>query len=396
LEALPVIAAASNSQPLDLQQLQQLMQAQMQQWQGLQLQGGVATAQQQEKYQQLLLRQQQQQQLVAMASQQGVYHMQQQQLLLPDRAAPAQHFVHFQHAHTPAQQQQLVLAVAVDPQYLQAATQPAAEGTAGAAVLAPARAEQTAAAAAAEGVLGVRAADALQQGGGADAGVASASSQQQVLQVIGQLRQHSTCVAGQLQQLVMLWPAAGEAVVQPDSSDAAAGAVATAAGAEVALPHDLQQLLQLCLQQQVAVDLQLLSMEQLVHHTTAQQHSAMLGSSSAEGVGTAAGPQAAAASLAVSYAKLQQQHSQVCELLQSLSDCVGQRTVGVAAAVPATAAALSVPPNAAAADVVDAAGVGFASALESRAQWIGAVRDVLSTAVQHLLRAMRLLGFEGA
>jgi hypothetical protein len=32
---------------------------------------------------------------------------------------------------------------------------------------------------------------------------------------------------------------------------------------------------------------------------------------------------------------------------------------------------------------------------EGRARWIGAVSEVLSAAVQHLLSAMQLMGFEG-
>jgi hypothetical protein len=160
----------------------------------------------------------------------------------------------------------------------------------------------------------------------------------------------------------------------------------------------VRQRLQACLQQQQALELQLLSLEQLVQSAVAaamlHQNTTQCRSSAA--VDSSGSNSAAAVSLAATGSKLREEHALCFELLDSLSDAVGQLTVEVAAAAPAAADA-----SAAAAGVVTNGTPGVtnsdgAAVQEGRARWIGAVSEVLSTAVQHLLSAMQLMGYEGA
>jgi hypothetical protein len=214
-----------------------------------------------------------------------------------------------------------------------------------------------------------------------------------MLQVVQQLQQHSACVAEQLQRLASMWPAAA-APAEP-AAEAGAGSAGVQGSA---LPYAVQQRLQACLQQQQVLELQLLSLQQLVQSAIAAAmlhlNTTQCGSSAA--VDSSSGSNSAAASsLAATGSKLREEHALCFELLDSLSDAVGQLTVEVAAAAPAAAdasAAAAVVVTNSTHDVSDSDG---AAVQEGREQCIGAVSEVLSAAVQHLLSAMQLVGFEG-
>jgi hypothetical protein len=325
----------------------------------------------------------QQQQLEGVPAQQYAACLQQQQ---QSSAAAAPQAVQ-QGLHRLQQQQQAALALAVTPQQLQAvSTVPVALDDSAAEEPAGRLDPIEAAAAASRDSCAMLAptSGVLQPSSGS-----GLTSTQLMLQVVQQLQQHSACVAEQLQRLASMWPAA------------AASATAESADSSTAPPCALPQL-QACLQQQQqALELQLLSLEQLVQSAVA---AAMLHQDTTQRDSSAA-LERNSGSLAAT-GDIAEEQALCCQLLESLSDAVGHLTIQVAAAAPAAAnaAAAALTAGAAAAGLVANGTPGLSyndgaadSCImqEGRARWIGAVSEVLSTTVQHLLSAMQLVGFEG-
>jgi hypothetical protein len=229
---------------------------------------------------------------------------------------------------------------------------------------------------------------------------------QQLLQVVGQVQHHNACAAEQLQQLTMLWQAAAGG---GDSSASSAGPAAAAAAVEtgVGLPHELQpqelqQMLQLCLQQQKDLEQQLVALEQLLRCPVAAEAALhwfavdQQGSAASLGGGSGGGC-TAVASFAARCGQLLQQVASCYKLLKALADGANQLALGVAAAVStsssAAAAAAAAPAQPAAAADGDATVAGPAGATECCAQRRSAELAALS-AVAHVLSAMQLLGVD--